>query len=138
MSKHAGGRPLLFKTPEDLQKAIDGYFKECKEHKKTVINREGDKLIVEDPLIPTIAGLAYHLGVDRQTIYNYQEREKFFDSIKKARDFIMAQMETKLMNLNERMTGVIFLAKNYGYTDKQEFEHSGNIKIIEVPPRKDE
>jgi len=31
-TKHAGGRPLLFETVEDLQKKIQAYFDDCKPH----------------------------------------------------------------------------------------------------------
>lgn len=123
-NKHAGGRPLLYQSKEELQQEIDKYFDECKHHKTTIITKSGESIETEEPLIPTIAGLAYHLGVDRQTIYNYEKRDEFFDTIKKNRDYIIAQMESSLMNSDGNVTGKIFLAKNYGYTDKQEIEHS--------------
>ena len=101
------GRPPLYKTPEELQKLIDGYFKDCEKRDKP----------------PTIAGLAYTLGIDRQTVYNYGQKEEFFGTIKKARDRIIVELEERLMT--EGKSGQIFLAKNYGYTDKQEHEVTG-------------
>jgi len=105
------GRPLKFKTEEELQKAISNYFDYCLQNKKP----------------ETIAGLAYHLGVERQTIYCYEKREEFFDTVKSARDRILAGLEEALFT--EGKSGQIFLAKNYGYTDKQEIEHSGDVEI---------
>ena len=101
------GRPLKFKTDEELQEAINNYFEYCKQYKKP----------------ETIAGLAYHLGVDRTTIYCYEKREPFFDTIKGARERILAGLEEALFT--EGKSGQIFLAKNYGYSDKQEHEHTG-------------
>ena len=109
MSK--GGRPVLYETPEQLEKLINEYFEQCE--------------VRERP--PTIAGLAYCLGVDRQTIYNYEKKEPFFGTIKRARDRIIMNIEEELICRGN--SGTIFLAKNYGYTDKQELEHSGGLEI---------
>ena len=107
----AGGRPLKYKTDDELREAIDNYFEYCKQNKKP----------------ETIAGIAYHLGIERQSVYNYEKRDDFFDTVKKARDRILAGLEEALFT--EGKSGQIFLAKNYGYTDKQEIEHSGDIEI---------
>lgn len=98
--KHAGGRPRLFSTPKELQTRIDEYFEAC---------RDGGKPY-------TIAGMAYWLEMDRQTFYNYQDRDEYFDIIKRARDKIMATLEE--MIVVDGRAGQIFLAKNYGYTDR--------------------
>ena len=101
------GRPLKFKTEAELKEAIDKYFQYCAENKKP----------------ETIAGIAYHLGVERKTIYNYENRDEFLLTIKAARDRILAGLEEALFT--EGKSGQIFLAKNYGYSDKQEHEHTG-------------
>ena len=101
------GRPLKFKTNKELKTAIDEYFEYCREYDKP----------------ETIAGLAYHLEVERKTIYNYEARDQFLLTIKKARDRILAGLEEALFT--EGKSGQIFLAKNYGYSDKQEHEHTG-------------
>ena len=105
--KNKGGRPLKYKTVEELQSDINGYFAEEE--------------------TPTMAGLAFHLGIDRQTLYNYEKRDKFFDTIKRARNQIVVELEKALMR--EGRAGQIFLAKNYGYTDKQEHEHTGEVGV---------
>jgi hypothetical protein len=131
MSKHAGGRPLLFKTPEEMQTKIDTYFKKCEEHKQKIW-KDGILTEIAKPLIPTIAGLAYELGTDRQTIYNYEKRDEFFDTIKKARNKILSMMEDGMMNSEGNVTGKIFLAKNYGYSDRTEVSHdvTGSLNKI--------
>ena len=105
------GRPLKFKTNEELQGAINNYFEYCKQYKKP----------------ETIAGLAYHLDIDRRTVYHYEGRDEFCHTIKKARDRILAGLEESLFT--EGKSGQIFLAKNYGYSDKLEHEHSGSVGI---------
>ena len=71
--KHPGGRPALFKTPEDLQAKIDEYFDIVKQEK------------LEDPTrTPGIAELAYHLGFDsRQSLYDQEKRNDEFSYITK-------------------------------------------------------
>ena len=127
------GRPLLFKTPEELQEKIDSYFKECKSNKGEIVTKDGNIIKVNQPLNPTIAGLAYALGVDRQTVYNYESKDQFFDTIKTARDYIISQIENKLMNSSGNVTGPIFLAKNYGYTDNRHVTQESTVKIVEIP-----
>ena len=124
------GRPPFYTNSDEMQVLIDKYFKECKDHKTTVFDKSGKPYEVNIPIIPTIAGCAYAVGMDRQTFYNYAKKDEFVDTIKKARDFIISQWESKLINTNANAGGIIFAGKNYGYSDKQEIEHSGGVKII--------
>lgn len=105
-----GGRPLLFETPEALASAIHDY----------IVDMESSKR-------PTLAGLAYHLGIDRQTLYNYKERPEFFDIIKKATNYIESKYEERLI-YESNPTGVIFALKNMGWADKQEVEQKTTIE----------
>lgn len=109
--KHAGGRPPLFNTPEELQQRIDEY--------KEYLETNGRP--------PTIAGLAYYTGLDRKTIYNYNKKDEFFHTIKKFVDWIIMTYEEQATDKGN--AGIIFLMKNYGYTDKQETEISGGLGI---------
>lgn len=129
--KHPGGRPLLFETREDLEKAINQYFKDCEEYREDVITKEGAVVSIKKSRRPTIAGLAYALDIDRQTLYNYEKREKFFDIIKKARNRVIANFEDGLAN-GEGSAGLIFLTKNYGYTDRTEVTHDIKGSLFKV------
>lgn len=109
--KHAGGRPLKFETPELLQAEVDKYFL--------------------NTLKPTLAGLALSLGIDRQTLYNYKNRDEFFDIIKKATEMVEAKYEERLI-YDGQPTGVIFALKNMGWKDKTETELSGEITTKQI------
>ena len=98
----AGGRPRKWDSKEALQRDIDRYYKYCDDKNRPV----------------TIAGLAYYLDVDRQTIYNYEKKDEFFDTIKKAKNYIVMRLEEEAI-MNGR-AGTIFVMKQYGYTDKHE------------------
>jgi hypothetical protein len=95
----AGGRPKLFQSEDELIEQINQYF------------NEEDK--------PTLAGLAYFIGIDRQTLYNYKKQDKFFGVIKKARDHIESIYEARLL-YSDKPTGVIFALKNMNWSDRQE------------------
>ncbi len=109
--KSNAGRPPLFKNKEELELKLDEY----------------KQYLVESGKPPTIAGLAYYTGIDRQTIYNYSEKDEFFGTIKEFRSFVMMNYEE--LAIDKGNGGIVFLLKNYGYTDKQEVEHSGGVSI---------
>ena len=96
----AGGRPLKFQSVEEMQEKIDEYFK----------NTPDEEL--------TVTGLALALDTDRQTLVNYEKRDEFFDTIKKAKTIVENSYERALRK-NGR-TGDIFALKNFGWQDKQE------------------
>jgi hypothetical protein len=112
--KSNAGRPPLFKTKEDLEEKLNDY--------KVYLELSGKP--------PTIAGLAYYTGIDRQTIYNYSEKDEFFDTLKGFRDFVIMNYEE--LAIEKGNGGIVFLLKNYGYTDKQEVEHSGELSQVVI------
>ena len=105
---HPGGRPRAFNSVEEIEMKVAEYKKYLEENDKPA----------------TMAGLAYYLGVDRKTLFNYSKDQEYFPTIKKYRDWIMFEIEENV--LIKGHGGSIFLAKNYGYTDRQEVnvEHS--------------
>jgi hypothetical protein len=119
------GRPLKYGTAEELQKAIDLFFHDCPDKRK-IITQTGVE--IEIPC-PTISGLAYYLGfLDRQSLYDYEERAEFSCIIKKARLFVEKEYEKLLHNNN--VTGIIFALKNMGWGDKIESENVNHDDII--------
>lgn len=111
MDKHAGGRPPNFNNIEELQNCIDRY----KEY------------LAETKAPPTMAGLACFTGIDRRTLYNYSKKDEYFPTIKKFVDEIMMSFEQ--IAIEKGNAGVIFLLKNYGYTDKQEIDMTSDIRV---------
>ena len=100
------GRTKLFKNAEELQNAIDNYFKKCDKNNKPY----------------TVCGLALELGVDRKTLINYSKEDEFFHTIKNAKLKIESQLEESLYRLGNN-SGVIFnLKNNYGWKDNAEDE----------------
>lgn len=104
------GRPPIFESPGDLEKAIKEYFEPT-----------GVDLIFIAP--KTISGLAYHLGFEsRQSLYDYEKREEFSYIIKRARLRIEMGYEENLSG--KQPAGSIFALKNMGWSDRQEIDHT--------------
>jgi DNA-packaging protein gp3 len=127
------GRPLKFKSVEELQRKIDEYFESCFEEVwektpegwKPVTDHNGN--IIKQQVKPfTITGLAHHLGTTRRTLLDYEQREdEFSHTIRKAKTRIEAYVEESLWK-PKIATGVMFnLKNNFGWQDKQNLEHSG-------------
>jgi hypothetical protein len=109
------GRPLKFKTVEELDQAINGYFD----------NTPKDEW--------TWTGLALYLDTSRQTLINYKERPEFFDSIKKGLERVENGYEIDLKKSGR--TGTIFALKNFDWKDKNETDiTSAGKPIIQVAP----
>lgn len=122
-----GGAPPFFDNPIDLQNKIDEYFNIGVKKRKVAIGKP-PKIEVIEIEVPTISGLAYYLGfASRQSFYDYEKRDGFSYTIKRARLFIEVEYEEQLQHGNT--TGAIFALKNMGWIDKNEVAHSGDVNI---------
>lgn len=121
--KKSVGQPLKFGSVSELEGEIENYFEDCKE-----------KLL---PL--TITGLAIALGTSRQTLMNYENREEYFDTIKRAKTIVENFAEIRLFG-DASPTGAIFALKNFGWKDKSEVENTGdsNTRIVYIEAKEKE
>jgi hypothetical protein len=119
-AKHAGGRPVLFKTPEELQEKIDEYFRFCDARIKTIFDpRTNKEAIINYPAPYTMSGLARRLGIDRQTLVNYSNKEEFFDTIREARQRVEEDIENRLMETKNEKGAMFNLKNNFGWKDTE-------------------
>ena len=113
-AEHIGGRPPLYNSVEELEKLIQKYFDDC----------------IRDKRPYTMSGLAYSLGMDRTTLIRYGKDERFYNSIKRAKQFIEQSLEERLIATSGMATGIIFnLKNNYGWRDKQEIDADVKTEI---------
>lgn len=114
------GRPPIYKTVEELEPLIDEYFTFCDNRIQQVYSKKRDDVIeVINPEPYTMAGLAYALGMDRQTLLNYSKKDEFIGTIKRARDRVHHDVERRLMD--GAGVGAIFsLKNNFDWRDKTE------------------
>lgn len=105
-AKHAGGRPLKFKTVAELDMAIQGYFDEQDPHvvkhmEATGFNDRGHttwatREIMTEQRPYTMTGLARALGLSRQALLDYNNRDEFVDSVQSAKDRCQEYAEAQL------------------------------------------
>jgi DNA-packaging protein gp3 len=124
-------KPLKFKTVKELQNKIDAYFESCYEEiwKKDaegvwqpVTDKDGN--ILKSMVKPmTVTGLALALGTTRETLLDYEDREEYSDTIKRAKLMCENFAEEQLFT-SKNTAGVIFnLKNNYKrWVDKQEVD----------------
>lgn len=125
------GQPAKYKTVEELQAAIDEYFRLCDEHTKTIKPSKGKKYTVADPLPYTMTGLTIALGFESRTsLVDYKGRgDEYSNTIKKARLRVEESIEQRMLKSNGVVAGVIFNAKNnFGWRDKTETEITDKTK----------
>lgn len=107
-------RPRKFKSPEDMQAAIDAYFEDC--------DKRGAPYTVE--------GLCCVLEMDRRALFNYGTKEgyeEFFPTVKKARRKIDARtMEGAMMGKYQSAVSIFIMKNNMGYSNDPEPLDGGN------------
>lgn len=124
------GRPPIFETVEELENAIDNYFKAGVKIRKIIVGKAPNAQVIEIP-VPTITGLCYFIGFEsRQSFYDYEEKPEFSYTVKRARLFIEVEYEEQLTMGNT--VGAIFALKNMGWKDKSETEYSGNLTLHQI------
>lgn len=127
------GRPALFTTNKELEIKISEYFELLKGefHFEADSEDESKDIKVWDkaPEPPSITGMALFLGFEsRQSLYDYEKNDVFSYTIKRARLTIEVFYEQNL--LGRGVTGAIFALKNFGWKDRQELDHSGDISFL--------
>lgn len=130
--KNKVGRPLKFKTPEEMQVEIDKYFDSCfrpvrmfiKDTNKYInLTDENEEIIKEQYKPFTMSGLAYALGMSRQALLNYSERDEFVDTITRAKQKCEIYAEERLFDRDGNRGAIFSLSNNFkGWADKQTIE----------------
>lgn len=125
------GKPLKFKTVEELQSKIDEYFAWCDNRKRKILTKQGDVVEIDDPRPKTISGLADFLDCDRKTIVNYGHKDDYFPTIARARRKCEAWTEEQLFEGNDRGAKFVLINNYDGWTDKQQIDQnvSGALEI---------
>lgn len=119
------GRPPVYNTPEEMQAKIIEYFEGGHNTRQVIVKIGSNNIPITVPKI-TITDLVLFLGfADRSSFYDYEKKEEFFHTIKRARTFIEREYEEQL---DRNPTGAIFALKNFGWSDKQTIEHEGGIE----------
>jgi hypothetical protein len=103
------GRPPLWESPDEIENIINEYFE----------NTSEDEI--------TLSGLCIALKTNKQTISNYQDKPEFKHILEMAKLKIENAYEKSLRKHGR--SGDIFALKNFGWTDRQEINHSGDLNL---------
>ena len=104
-----GGRPRQYESVSDLDEIIEAYFVET----------------AEKELWPTVTGLCLALNLTRQGLLNYEVREEFVDTIKKAKLMVEFAIEQQLMSGKPAAGPIFNLKNNFGWKDEHKQTVSG-------------
>lgn len=130
------GRPPKYNSPEEMQRIIDLYFLACRVHQTEdaglLAGLEAEDLWtindIED-VVPTVSGLAYTLGMSTEALRNYEEKDDFLATVKRAKQRVEMSLEQRLAG--SAVTGAIFnLKNNFGWKDKTETDVTSDGKAI--------
>jgi hypothetical protein len=109
------GRPPKYTSPDEIIAIAKAYFEEC-----------------DKKLRPyTVTGLANSLGMTRQGLIDYGNKDEFADTVKGLKQIVEQYLEEKLLS-GTPCTGAIFSAKNnFGWRDQTEVKntHEGELKV---------
>ncbi len=109
--KNLGGKPRIISSPEEFEKRVLAYRARCQAN--------------EEPM--TFTGLVLALGLAfRTSLHEYQKRPEFRQVCAWAKTLVEHEYEKRLYS--QAPAGAIFALKNYGWTDRQDVAHSGNIQ----------
>lgn len=125
VGKNKVGRPLKFKSVEELENRIKEYFKECDRWRPVQVVFKWEVNTVMKQIPYTITGLASFLWTNRQTLINYEEKEEYFDTVKRAKEKVERDMEERAMMWENNATMSIFsLKNNFDWKDKSEVDET--------------
>lgn len=135
---HPGGRPTDY-SPDMVIKTRE-YIASCQDKIEEYHKTRGDKSDSYDRIVrvklPTLEGLAVHLGINRDTIYAWRKvHQEFSDVI----DELLAKQAQELINnglsgdYNPTIAKV--LLSKHGYTEKTETDiTTAGEKITQLTP----
>lgn len=136
------GRPPIYDNVDDMIIKIDEYFDSLIPEVlkiKDVIQlhpKTGEPLYTR-PDYPTQEGLALYLGyASKQSLYD-NDKGDFSYPIKRAKTRICERAVQFGMRDEIPTALAIFIMKNFGYTDKMDIQHSGEMTIGKPPTLED-
>lgn len=103
------GRRYIFKTPQQLERRIDEYFKKAP---ITVVKING---IPQERVIYTISGLKLSVGLDKETFEHYMKLDGFRQVLERAMLAVADCYEQQLHS--DKPSGAVFALGNMGWSN---------------------
>lgn len=135
-------RPSKYTKSEELSEPIEKYFLSITRDIELWTYNKKEEFIPTlnnswEPIIrtiyeehPSILGMCEYLWIHRDTLLEYEKKEEFSATIKRAKQRI-ERYNADLLSREKNVTWIIFnLKNNFGWVDKQEIDQtSKNINI---------
>lgn len=118
-----------YDVPMEKQKSLNGSGYDNALYTKTKLKNAVEKYF-EKTTKPTLAGLAVHLGVVRNTVANYAKKDDLAPIIHMAKTRIEAHLEEQMQDKNTYSPGQFAILKNgYGWSDKVETKNETDTTV---------
>lgn len=140
MAKSKGGRPPKFKSAEELQEKIEQYFEGCEgapyilDDGSPLTDKAGEVILVgRHP--PTVTGLALALGFkSRQSLLDYGGRDRFSDTVARAKLRIEAYAEERLYDKDGQRGAEFNLKYNFRWAQEEKKDDAGKEQGVVLLP----
>lgn len=111
------GRPLKFKSPEEITEKAEAYFAKCLKNREPIL----------------VTGLCLELDTTRETLMDYEDDrgQDFSDAVKKAKLKCAQYAENQMYTGKNGAAGPIFALKNFGWRDERSIDHSNKGEKFE-------
>jgi len=120
------GRRATYSNPDDMQAVIYQYFEGCKSNGGDRDKESWKESEITNDIHPSILGLCLALGIGRNTLIDYGEKEEFSNTVEQAKLEIESYNVQRLYD--SQVAGVKFVLINgFNWKDKQEVEHTGDM-----------
>ena len=130
---------LAFTSEEELEAAIEDYFQSLRvfidEIEEKPDGTKTTRKVELEPEPPTMAGLAHHLGVVRNTIWNYGMKDDFGHVIARAKNRLAMYSERSLFDQRKANGAKFSLEVNHGYGREADLGgQGGEFSMKVIPP----
>lgn len=135
------GRPPFYSTPEELQAAIEAYFKKCDDHVSKVLTKTGAIVDFPTPIRYNMAALNYELGYSSSGALAdlANDKPEYSETIARARLKIESCRVNDLVDPDtHNANGIKFdLTNNFGWKESSELNIGGQkgnpLNVISDP-----
>lgn len=128
------GRPVIYKTAEEMSIKIDAYFDEAESRWRPMITKKGDLIRVPAPAPVHITGLCDYLDISNETLNQYQKKPEFSEPITRAKRKCEAYAVSQLFEGQKGNKADFVLKNNFkeNWQEKTQVENTNTTKIIYI------
>lgn len=113
------GRPPIIKTAEEMQQRCEAYF-------ASLMDKNGKRYLRP----PTIAGLAFYLGMETRTLLRYGDKDDFCPIVMRSKQLVEIFTEEQAI-LGKSRNAISLLSMNYGRVEKTRLEVEDKTGLAE-------